>query len=46
MKVFYSQPGSQGRYVLVGTVVGGLGEGLPDVYNFIGNKKVSGHFSN
>ena len=39
---FYSQyKDGKERYFLVGTVVGALGRGLPDIYNFIGNEKVS-----
>ena len=45
-KVFYrTYEDGKVRYVLVGIVTGNVntaecGEGLPDIYNFIGNKKV------
>ena len=45
-KVFYrTYEDGKVRYVLVGIVTGNInlrncGEGLPDIYNFIGNRKV------
>ena len=49
--IFYSQyKDGKERYFLVGTVIGNVAydrrRGLPDIYNFIGNKEVSSVLSN